>query len=151
MNEKALKTLEYDKIIELLEGFATSPMGKYMCRRLTHSEDLEEIEVLQQETADALARVYQKGSLSFGGVKDISVEHWEPESFWILPVFWKMPAGQSPIPGGIQRMCIQTLWTPCLKFWNLSLLCPQRSAAVSCLRRKSQMMPVRDSVRSAGI
>ena len=71
MNEKALKTLEYYKITELLEGFATSPMGKDMCRRLTPSEDLTQIQILQQETADALARVYQKGSLSFGGVKDI--------------------------------------------------------------------------------
>ena len=71
MNEKALKTLEYYKIIELLEGFATSRMGKEMCRRLTPSDDLAEIEVMQQETADALSRVYQKGSLSFGGVKDI--------------------------------------------------------------------------------
>ena len=71
MNEKALKTLEYYKITELLEGFATSPMGKDMCRHLTPSEDLGQIQILQQETADALARVYQKGSLSFGGVKDI--------------------------------------------------------------------------------
>lgn len=71
MNEKALKTLEYYKIIELLEGFATSRMGKEMCRHLTPSDDLAEIEVMQQETADALSRVYQKGSLSFGGVKDI--------------------------------------------------------------------------------
>ena len=71
MNEKALKTLEYYKITELLEGFATSPMGKDMCRRLTPSEDLTQIQILQQETADALARVFQKGSLSFGGVKDI--------------------------------------------------------------------------------
>ena len=71
MNEKALKILEYYKIIELLEGFATSRMGKEMCRRLTPSDDLAEIEVMQQETADALSRVYQKGSLSFGGVKDI--------------------------------------------------------------------------------
>lgn len=71
MNEKALKILEYYKIIELLEGFATSRMGKEMCRHLTPSDDLAEIEVMQQETADALSRVYQKGSLSFGGVKDI--------------------------------------------------------------------------------
>ena len=62
MNEKALKTLEYYKITELLEGFATSPMGKDMCRHLTPSEDLGQIQILQQETADALARIYQKGS-----------------------------------------------------------------------------------------
>lgn len=71
MNEKALKTLEYDKIIEMLEGCATSTLGKNFCRNLRPLSDLTQIEVMQQETADALARIYKKGSLSFGGVKDI--------------------------------------------------------------------------------
>lgn len=71
MNEKALKTLEYYKIIEMLESLATSSLGKDMCRRLTPSDDLGEIQLMQQETADALSRIYQKGALSFGGVKDI--------------------------------------------------------------------------------
>lgn len=71
MNEKALKTLEYDKIIEMLEGCATSTLGKDFCRNLRPFSDLTQIEVMQQETADALARIYKKGSLSFGGVKDI--------------------------------------------------------------------------------
>lgn len=71
MNEKALKTLEYSKIIQMLENFATSSCGKDLCRNLTPLDNLNEIEIMQQETADALARIYQKGSLSFGGVKDI--------------------------------------------------------------------------------
>ena len=71
MNEKALKTLEYSKIIQILENFATSSCGKDLCRNLTPLDNLSEIEIMQQETADALARIYQKGSLSFGGVKDI--------------------------------------------------------------------------------
>ena len=32
MNQKALKTLEYNKILELLEGYATSTLGKDLCR-----------------------------------------------------------------------------------------------------------------------
>ena len=71
MNEKALKTLEYYKIIEMLENLATSSLGKDLCCHLTPSDDLGEIQLMQQETADALSRIYQKGSLSFGGVKDI--------------------------------------------------------------------------------
>ena len=71
MNEKALKTLEYSKIIQMLENFATSSCGKDLCRSLIPLDNLNEIEIMQQETADALARIYQKGSLSFGGVKDI--------------------------------------------------------------------------------
>ena len=34
MNEKALKTLEYYKIIDMLEAFATSSIGKNKCRQL---------------------------------------------------------------------------------------------------------------------
>ena len=40
MNEKALKTLEYYKITEQLESFATSSLGKDMCRRLMPSAEL---------------------------------------------------------------------------------------------------------------
>ena len=51
MNEKALKTLEYYKIIEQLESFATCSMGKALCRELTPLDDIGRIEVMQQETA----------------------------------------------------------------------------------------------------
>ena len=71
MNEKALKTLEYYKIIDMLEAFATSSIGKSKCRQLRPLDNLTEIETMQQETADALSRIYQKGSLSFSGVKDV--------------------------------------------------------------------------------
>lgn len=71
MNEKALKTLEYYKIIDILEAFATSSIGKNKCRQLRPLDNLTEIETMQQETADALSRIYQKGSLSFSGVKDV--------------------------------------------------------------------------------
>ena len=71
MNEKALKTLEYYKIIDMLEAFATSSIGKNKCRQLRPLDNLTEIETMQQETADALSRISQKGSLSFSGVKDV--------------------------------------------------------------------------------
>lgn len=71
MNEKALKTLEYYKIIDMLEAFATSSIGKNKCHMLRPLDNLTQIETMQQETADALSRIYQKGSLSFGGVKDV--------------------------------------------------------------------------------
>ena len=73
MNEKALKTLEYYKIIDMLEAFATSSIGKNKCRQLRPLDNLTEIETMQQETADALSRIYQKGSLSFSGGKDVRV------------------------------------------------------------------------------
>ena len=71
MNEKALKTLEYTKIIEKLTGFAGSELGKEKCRALVPSSDLEEIKTLQAETESALNRIYKKGSLSFSGIHDI--------------------------------------------------------------------------------
>ncbi len=71
MNEKALRTLEYNKIIEQLTSFAGSLLGKDLCKNLVPSTSLSEIEAAQRETSDALSRIYQKGSLSFSGVSDV--------------------------------------------------------------------------------
>ena len=71
MNEKALKTLEYTKIITQLVEFAGSVPGKELCRNLLPSSDLGEIQLMQKETSDALSRIYQKGSISFSGVTDV--------------------------------------------------------------------------------
>lgn len=71
MNEKVLKTLEYNKIIDLLTELATSASGKELCRHLKPSTDLAEIELAQRQTGDALTRIYQKGSLSFSGTHNI--------------------------------------------------------------------------------
>nr|WP_300661983.1 endonuclease MutS2 [uncultured Acetatifactor sp.] len=72
MNEKVLKTLEYDKIIEMLAEKANSAPGKKLCRELVPSTDLEEIRKNQRHTADALRRLFRFGSTSFGNNKDIS-------------------------------------------------------------------------------
>lgn len=71
MNTKSLKTLEYDKIIAQLEEYASSPLGKQLCRDLLPSVDITQIRGSQAETTDALTRVRQKGSLSFSGLKDV--------------------------------------------------------------------------------
>ena len=71
MNEKALRILEYPKIIDMLTGYASSPMGKELCRNLMPSSDISEILQGQMETSDALTRVMKKGSLSFSGIRDI--------------------------------------------------------------------------------
>lgn len=72
MNKKAFHTLEYNKIIDLLEQYAASPMGKTRCRQLQPSIDLEEIRQNQRETTDALSYLLQKGSISFSGLTDIT-------------------------------------------------------------------------------
>ena len=70
MNQKALKVLEYDKIIQLLAEQATSDAGKKRCLELLPMTDKQLITDAQAQTADALSRIYRKGSISFGGLKD---------------------------------------------------------------------------------
>ena len=72
MNEKALHTLEYDKIVSLLEARATSAPGKALCRELAPLTDLFEINTMQEETACAVGRIFAKGSVSFGNTYDVS-------------------------------------------------------------------------------
>jgi DNA mismatch repair protein MutS2 len=71
MNQKALKTLEYTKIITQLESHAASPLGKSLCRDLVPSSDLEEVRTWQAQTTDAADRVRLKGTVSFSGLRDI--------------------------------------------------------------------------------
>ncbi|MDO5349568.1 MAG: endonuclease MutS2 [Lachnospiraceae bacterium] len=72
MNQKALQTLEYYKIINQLEDYATSALGKELCRGLLPSSDLQDIRQTQQETTDAVSRIRMKGSISFTGCKDVT-------------------------------------------------------------------------------
>ena len=71
MNNKVLKTLEYNKIIEKLTLHASSPLGQDMCRKLTPMIDIKKIKKAQTETSDALARLWHSGSVSFSGTRDI--------------------------------------------------------------------------------
>ncbi|MFA9464513.1 MAG: endonuclease MutS2 [Velocimicrobium sp.] len=71
MNEKVLKTLEYNKILEQLVALAQSTLGKEICRMLLPMQKKAAIEAAQAETSDALRRLLQKGSVSFLGIKDI--------------------------------------------------------------------------------
>lgn len=71
MNQKVLKTLEYNKIITQLTGYAASTPGKLLCQNLLPMSDYHEIVQAQTETSDALTRVRMKGSLSLSGVRDV--------------------------------------------------------------------------------
>lgn len=62
MNEKALKTLEYYKITDMLTKKATSDPGRQMCSQLKPVTDLHQIILWQQQTKDALGRLLRKGS-----------------------------------------------------------------------------------------
>ncbi len=72
MNEKVLHVLEYDKIIGQLSEYAGSEPGKRMCRELLPSSDLREIQRNLNKTDVAIARIFKKGSVSFGSNRDLS-------------------------------------------------------------------------------
>ena len=70
MNQKVLNTLEYDKVIERLKAYATTELGKAACEKLEPMTDEPEISLAQEQTQDALTRLYKQGSISFFGVQD---------------------------------------------------------------------------------
>ena len=71
MNEKALRILEYQKIIQLLTDKASSVPGKELCQKLMPMTVLADIEEAQQQTADAFSRLIKGGRIGFSGNKDI--------------------------------------------------------------------------------
>ena len=72
MNEKVLKIVEYNKIIERLEEHADSQPGKKLCRELLPMDNLFDIEHAQAQTESALSHLFRKGSISFGNNRDFS-------------------------------------------------------------------------------
>ena len=72
MEEKTLKILEYDKILERLSTYATSEAGRKYCLRLTPSSNFRHLSLWQKNTTDACTRIRLSGhSVSFRGLKDI--------------------------------------------------------------------------------
>jgi len=71
MNQKALHTLEYDKITALLAGKAISVMGKERAQALLPTFDLDDIRQWQAETTESANFILRKGSLPLGGIRDI--------------------------------------------------------------------------------
>ena len=72
MEEKTLKILEFDKIVEQLCSFATSEAGRSLCEKIKPDTDPKRIREWQKNTSDAKDRIRLKGSsLSFRGVKDV--------------------------------------------------------------------------------
>lgn len=71
MNNKALKTLEYNKITDRLASHASSEPGIKLCRELLPMMDMDEINSALKQTSDAVSRIFRHGSISFAGLKDI--------------------------------------------------------------------------------
>ncbi|QHS22957.1 endonuclease MutS2 [Virgibacillus sp. MSP4-1] len=71
MNERVLKTLEFDKIKELLTGYAGSSLGKEEASKLYPSNELPEAQRWQEETDEARQVLRLKGQIPMGGIFDI--------------------------------------------------------------------------------
>jgi len=71
MKEKSKSVLEFDKIIEKVAGFAETKMGKEEVYKLDTSHNLEGVKFKQEQTAQALSIIIEKGSPPLGGISDI--------------------------------------------------------------------------------
>ncbi|MBA1335773.1 MAG: Recombination inhibitory protein MutS2 [Firmicutes bacterium] len=71
MKDRTLRVLEFDKIARRLSDMASSEAGMKRCLGIMPSKDLEEVERLQQETAEASYLVIKKGEPPLAGVRDL--------------------------------------------------------------------------------
>ncbi len=71
MNEKTLRVLEYNKIIEMLTNEAASSMAKKILSELTPSVLPYRIREIQAETTEAASVIVRKGALPLGSFYDI--------------------------------------------------------------------------------
>lgn len=94
MNEKALHTLEYDKIIQKLVGYAVSPMAKERAAELRPSSALSDIVIWQQETTEATGMALKKGAPSFGGFREIRPQLKRASMAGVLSVAELMAIGE---------------------------------------------------------
>ena len=69
---KSLMKLELDQVLQLLSECAGSIGGKEACLRLYPTSDLEEVELLLQQTTAASDLCTRKGNPVFGDVTDVS-------------------------------------------------------------------------------
>ena len=71
MNAKALHTLEFDKIVRRLTGFASTSLGKEEAEKLAPSGELDIVKRRLAATDEAVRAISLKGSPPFGGIADI--------------------------------------------------------------------------------
>ncbi|MBR2461393.1 MAG: endonuclease MutS2 [Clostridia bacterium] len=69
---KAIKTLEFDKVAEMLAGCARTEGSRELARTLFPESDAVRVRKMQADTAAAKLLIIKKGHPSFGDVSDIS-------------------------------------------------------------------------------
>lgn len=71
MNDRALRVLEFDKILKKLEERTVSSLGRSYVETLKPSSDFHIVEEKLKETTDTSAYLWRKGGAPFGGIHDI--------------------------------------------------------------------------------
>lgn len=71
MNEKTIRILEYNKIIERLVSLTASKLGSDLARQLMPDNDFEKIKISLKETSDGVNFISRRGSPPLGGIHDI--------------------------------------------------------------------------------
>jgi len=83
MNLKYLNKLEYNKILEILEGFAKTYLGKEKCKNLVPSNN---VSYLLDQTYQAVNLIYRNGSLPLASIPNITISIKNLESnFSLIP------------------------------------------------------------------
>ncbi len=74
MNDKTLRVLEYNKIVNMLMEKAESQLGKDRVSKISPLIQIVEIEKLQKETEEALSLLVKRGNPPLYGIHSISYE-----------------------------------------------------------------------------
>ncbi|MBE6024069.1 MAG: endonuclease MutS2 [Cellulosilyticum sp.] len=72
MNDKTLYKLEFHKVKELVKAYAITEDGKLRIDQLMPKTTLDEVKLLQEETAQALMMSVKKGRLPLSNVKPVT-------------------------------------------------------------------------------
>ena len=74
MNYNCLKKLEFDKILEMLNGFCFTNKGKELSLNLMPSNQEKIVKDLLEETREATNLSYRNGTPNFYDIFDITLE-----------------------------------------------------------------------------
>ena len=72
MDQKSLRVLEYNKVIDLLATKASSSLGLRYIEELTPKSDYKEVKSMLEETSEAQGILIKRGHVNLGGIQDIS-------------------------------------------------------------------------------
>ena len=71
MNEKSLRILEFNKVIDLLKNKASSSLGLKYIEKLTPSSNFEDVKYMLEETSETQSILLKMGSVGLQGIHDI--------------------------------------------------------------------------------